>query len=109
MNNTLEIESTLTDRYQTTVPEPVRRLLHLGKRDKLRYQILSDGTVVLSRAETADAGDPALLGFLSFLENDIKARPQAIRALDGARLAGAQALIGDVEVDLDEMLLPENE
>ena len=25
MSTTLQVESTLTDRYQTTVPEPVRR------------------------------------------------------------------------------------
>ena len=30
-----DIESTLTDRYQTTVPETVRRALRLGKRDKI--------------------------------------------------------------------------
>ena len=34
MAATLEVESTLTDRYQTTVPETVRRALQLGKRDK---------------------------------------------------------------------------
>ena len=28
-------ESTLTDRYQTTVPEPVRKALGLNKRDKI--------------------------------------------------------------------------
>ena len=32
MTATLTVESTLTDRYQTTVPESVRRALHLGKR-----------------------------------------------------------------------------
>ena len=35
----LEVESTLTDRYQTTVPETVRRALRLGKRDKIHYSI----------------------------------------------------------------------
>ena len=35
MPATLEAESTLTDRYQTTVPETVRRALRLGKRDKI--------------------------------------------------------------------------
>ncbi|MFM8481213.1 MAG: type II toxin-antitoxin system PrlF family antitoxin, partial [Gammaproteobacteria bacterium] len=29
----MQVESTLTDRYQTTVPETVRRALRLGKRD----------------------------------------------------------------------------
>lgn len=32
----LDAESTLMDRYQTTVPETVRRALGLGKRDKTR-------------------------------------------------------------------------
>ena len=36
----LEVDSTLTDRYQTTVPEAVRRALKLGKRDKIHYAIL---------------------------------------------------------------------
>jgi hypothetical protein len=31
MPATLDAESTLTDRYQTTVPETVRRALRLGK------------------------------------------------------------------------------
>lgn len=32
-------ESTLTDRYQTTIPEPIRKALGLNKRDKIRYTI----------------------------------------------------------------------
>ncbi len=34
---TLVAESTVTDRYQTTMPDPIRRVLKLGKRDRLRY------------------------------------------------------------------------
>ena len=34
MSSTLEVESTLTDRYQTTVPEIVHSSLRLGKREK---------------------------------------------------------------------------
>ncbi len=51
MAATLEAESTLTDRYQTTVPETVRRALRLGKRDKTHYTIRPGGEVVLSRVE----------------------------------------------------------
>lgn len=36
-------ESTLTDRYQTTVPEPIRKALGLNKHDK--SAILSNLTV----------------------------------------------------------------
>ena len=49
MPATQQVESTLTDRYQTTVPETVRRALRLGKRDKIHYTIRSDGEVVLTR------------------------------------------------------------
>ena len=52
MNRILETESTLPDRYQTTIPETVRNMLRLGKRDKLHYKIMSDGTVLLSHAES---------------------------------------------------------
>ena len=38
-----EVESTLTDRYQTTVPEMVRLVLWLGKRDKIQYEIRQNG------------------------------------------------------------------
>jgi len=43
MPATLEAESTLTDRYQTTVPETVRRALRLRKRDKIQYVIRPSG------------------------------------------------------------------
>jgi len=46
MAATLEAESTLTDRYQTTVPETVRRALRLGKRDKIHYTIRPGGEVL---------------------------------------------------------------
>ena len=67
MPATLEVESTLTDRYQTTVPETVRRALRLGKRDKLHYVIRSNGEVVLTRAAAALDDDPVLGQFLAFL------------------------------------------
>lgn len=51
MAATLEVESTLTDRYQTTVSETARRALKLGKRDKIHYTIRASGEVVLTRAE----------------------------------------------------------
>lgn len=109
MEHILETESTLTDRYQTTIPETIRRKLRLNKRDKLLYAIQPDGTVVLSRVEPAICVDPALVGFLGFLEQDLEARPHAIAPLDAGRRARAQALIEDIEVDLDATLHDEDE
>lgn len=74
-NSLLITESTLTDRYQTTVPDAVRKALHLGKREKIRYTIQPDGNVLMSRADQ-DEPDPALNSFLNFLANDIRTNPQ---------------------------------
>ena len=57
---TLEAESTLTDRYQTTVPETVRRALKRSKRDKIHYSIRSSGEVVLTRVDATEVDDPVL-------------------------------------------------
>ncbi|MGD0962139.1 MAG: type II toxin-antitoxin system PrlF family antitoxin [Methylomonas sp.] len=60
MSATLEFESTLTDSYQTTIPETVRRALKLGKRDKIHYTIRQDGAVIISRVTSMEGDDPGL-------------------------------------------------
>src|SRR5690606_5177656 len=80
MAATLEVESTLTDRYQTTVPETVRRALKLGKRDKIHYTIRPSGEVVLTRAEASEGDDPVLGQFLGFLAADITRHPERLQA-----------------------------
>ncbi|MDD5392070.1 MAG: type II toxin-antitoxin system PrlF family antitoxin [Thiothrix sp.] len=94
-----EAESTLTDRYQTTVPEPVRRALRLGKRDKIHYTIQADGSVVLTRVkEDEKAEDPALGSFLQFLEKDITQRPQGLVPVTQAMLDELNELLAGVEI-----------
>jgi antitoxin PrlF len=106
---TLETESTLTDRYQTTVPETVRRALRLGKRDKLRYSIRPGGEVVLTRAEAAEGADPALGQFLKFLAHDIAGHPERLRAVDAGLVERLQSLVGGIDVDLDAALPADDE
>ena len=105
----LEIESTLTDRYQTTVPDPVRRVLKLRKRDKLVYKILDDSTVILARRTEADEADPVLGRFLDFLAQDMATHPERLRGVDGDFVARIQSLVKDVEVDREAPLLPDDE
>lgn len=105
----LEAESTLTDRYQTTVPEPVRRALRLGKRDKIHYAIRADGAVVLSRAPREDDADPALEGLLRLLAHDMSTRPDRLRPLDPALMEQACQLLEGVEVDLNAPLPADDE
>ena len=109
MPNNLEVESTLTDRYQTTVPETVRRALRLGKRDKIHYSIRDSGEVVLSRSGGAEDEDPALGAFLTFLANDMAQQPDRLQAVDAAWVQHMQVLVGQVKVDLDAALPLEDE
>lgn len=109
MPATLEVESTLTDRYQTTVPETVRRALRLGKRDKIHYTIRPGGEVVLTRAETSEGDDPVLGQFLGFLARDIASHPERLQSVDAALVQRLQSLVGGVEVDLDAVLSADDE
>ena len=109
MSATLEVESTLTDRYQTTVPETVRRALRLGKRDKIHYTIRPGGEVVLSRAKPTEESDPVLGSFLSFLARDIASHPERLQAMDAGFVQRLQSLTSGIEVDLDAALSADDE
>jgi antitoxin PrlF len=103
-----EVESTLTDRYQTTVPQTVRRALRLGKRDKLHYTIRPGGEVVLRRVEAADE-DPVLGQFLGFLARDIASHPEHLQAIDAGLAQRIASLVGHIEIDLDAALSEDDE
>lgn len=105
----VEVESTLTDRYQTTVPETVRLALRLRKRDKIHYRVLASGEVMMSRVASPEDDDPVLGQFLDFLARDILHHPEHLRALDGAFVERLQALTEAVEIDLDAALPAEDE
>ena len=105
----VQVESTLTDRYQTTLPETVRRALRLGQRDKIHYTIRPDGEVVLTRAAADENDDPALAPFLGFLARDLAEHPERVRAVDAGLAQRIQALVGGVEIDLDAPLSADDE
>ncbi len=109
MAATLEVESTLTDRYQTTVPESGRRVLKLGKRDKIHYSIHPGGEVVLRRATLPGGDDPVLAGFLAFLASDIAAHPYRLQAVDAGFVQRLRDLVSCMEVDLDAPLADDDE
>ena len=103
----LETESTLTERFQTTVPSIVRKALHLGKRD-IKFTVEPNGNVTLSRAEQNEA-DPALDAFLSFLGHDIQNHPEHIQRLSASMKDRVKSLIADIEIDLDAPLADDDE
>lgn len=101
-------ESTLTDRYQTTIPEPVRKALGLHKRDKICYAIQPDGKVVISRANQTES-DPILEKFLNFIARDIEKNPQHLQAISSDLVSRVQSLVAEVDLDLNAPLSDEDE
>ena len=109
INSVIEVESTLTDRYQTTIPETVRKALHLDKRDKIHYVIQDNGkNVLITRAEKAN-DDPVVGEFLSFIAKDIQKHPENVMAINKELYNKIQELVSGIEIDLNKPLLDEDE
>jgi bifunctional DNA-binding transcriptional regulator/antitoxin component of YhaV-PrlF toxin-antitoxin module len=64
-----ELESSLTDRYQTTVPARIRKLLGLNKRDKLEWILDESGGVRVTKRnpEGLEHTDPTVDAWLDFV------------------------------------------
>src|SRR5665213_1318786 len=101
MGKILHAESSLTDRYQTTIPEAIRESLHLNKRDKIAYTIEANGKVLLSRA---NEDDPVISQFLSLIADDIKNNPAHVHSISATLRNRAQSLVSGIEIDLDAPL-----
>ena len=101
-------ESTLTNRYQTTIPDAVRKVLGLNKGDKISYTIQPNGQVIISRADKTE-DDPVLGQFLNFIAQDIETNPQHLQAISSDLVSRVQSLIAEVDLDLDAPLSAEDE
>ena len=110
MTKLLQAESTLTQKYQTTIPYVIRQALGLEKGSKISYRIQDDGNVLIFRQDDhQDDSDPILEKFLNFLEQDMVKHPQQIKAVSSSTVQRVQSLIGDMSVDLDSSLEDEEE
>jgi antitoxin PrlF len=94
----VEVAAKLTSKNQTTIPTPVRTALGLEPLDRIKFQILPDGRVELTKDSAQEEEfDPMVLAFLDFIEADIIANPQMLSVLErDERLA---KLLKDVELD----------
>lgn len=99
---TIEIDATITERGQTTVPAAIRKMLGVRK-GGIVFKGLADGTVVIEPKREVDESDPVLDEFLAFLERDIP-KNRAIKPLEANLLHEIDTLIEGVEVDLDTPL-----
>jgi AbrB family looped-hinge helix DNA binding protein len=48
-------QSTITDKFQTTIPLEIRRALNLTPRQRLSYELRSDGSVLIRPVPGIDA------------------------------------------------------
>lgn len=108
MSNLICAQSTLSDRYQTTIPEVVRNVLNLSKRDTLVYYVDSDGKVVISKLTSCE-DDPVLNNFLSFLAKDIENSPQNLVSMTVEKLMKISSLVEDIKIDLEAPLDTDDE
>jgi antitoxin PrlF len=102
-SSVLTAESTLTSRYQTTIPNEVRQVLGLQKNDKIRYLVQPDGSVLIRRVETGD-DDQVMTAFLDFLEQDMIRNPGQIQPVPEDLLHRAEMLLDGMEIDLNAAL-----
>ena len=63
----------------------------------------------MTRAAAGENDDPALAPFLGFLVRDLAEHPERLQAVDAGLAQRIQALVGDVEVDLDAPLSADDE
>jgi antitoxin PrlF len=94
------IRSRITTRSQTTIPRGVREALGILPGQDVGY-IIDGEQVRLVNAARAAHDDPVLGKFLRFLERDLSAHPERLRALSPVLIRKAQALTADVEIDHD--------
>ena len=95
----LETESTLTARYQTTIPDAVRKVLGLHKHDRVVYRVSDNGEVYLAKADAVETEDPALVPFLALLDARMVHKPASIVPYTDADAENDLALVKGVALD----------
>jgi antitoxin PrlF len=99
----LEIEATITERGQTTVPAAIRKMLGIHK-GAVVFKALADGTVLIEPKQEESEEDPAIAAFLAFLEKDIREHPERLVPLTQELLDESYRIVGDIDIDLDAPL-----
>jgi antitoxin PrlF len=99
----LEIEATITERGQITVPAAIRKMLGIGK-GAIVFKGLPDGTVTIEPKLPEEESDPVIESFLAFLEKDMADNPHRLTPLTQNMLDDIDNLVGDLDIDLDAPL-----
>jgi len=83
-------QSTITDKFQTTIPVEVRQALNLKPRQRVSYEVKSDGSAILRAAPGLDE----LFGSLKIKKPVASSRAEKSAARDAmAREAAREGLL----------------
>ncbi|HUY04195.1 MAG TPA: type II toxin-antitoxin system PrlF family antitoxin [Rhodocyclaceae bacterium] len=96
--NTIHEVATITSKGQITLPKPIRQALGVDVGGKVAFD-LSGSQVIVSRVDQQEHEDPAIAGFLSLLENDIKTGKHLTSLPEGLARAMLAALKQPVDFD----------
>jgi antitoxin PrlF len=80
----------------------------LSKKDKIKFVIQPNGSVMLSRVEPIES-DPVIDSFLAFVANDMQEHPEKLQALTASMRDRVEVLTAGIELDLDAPLSDEDE
>jgi antitoxin PrlF len=97
------LESTVTQRYQTTVPNGVRKALGVQGSDRLVWEIQGDQAIVRrASAVEVEEDDPALEPFLRMLAADIETHPEHLRGIPECLYRSILELTEGVDFDRND-------
>ncbi len=89
--------ATVTSKGQVTLPKVVRQALDLNVGSQITFTF-TGSSIVVSRLEDEEHHDPAIQGFLSVLESDIK-QGQHVQALPADLMTSMQNAIIDEDIE----------
>jgi len=89
--------ATITTKGQITLPKPIRQALGIDVGGKIAFD-LRGSQVIVSRVEDSTHDDPAIAGFLDFLERDIQSGRQVTALPKGLARAMVAALKHPVDL-----------
>ncbi|MDD4915336.1 MAG: type II toxin-antitoxin system PrlF family antitoxin [Methylococcales bacterium] len=94
--------ATVTSKGQITLPKPIRQALGISVGERIVFD-LRGTEVIVSKAEESEHIDPAIMAFLSLLEQDIQSGSHLSSLPDDLKLAMLSHQ--DYSIDLDEEIL----
>jgi len=95
---TLHEVASVTSKGQVTLPKSIRQLLGVETGDRIAFDVLESQVVVVRRAEDLLHNDPAIVGFLTLLEQGIRSGKSIValpEELTRSMLAAAESASSD--------------